>query len=129
MAVKIFITNSERDKGTDYLEFQICESNKEVALNEIISVANITHWKESSLYVGSNDFDNLINDYQNYFKNGVHNNSEKGGLDIYGINYYTVEETLNIIEAISLNKPQDSQILIEFLNKAKLKSGFYILGV
>jgi hypothetical protein len=125
----MFIKYSQKGKRTDYLEFQICEINKDTDINEIISVANITHWKKSSLYVSVDDWDNFINEYGEYFYGGIQGNTAQGGIDMHGINYFTLGKTVKILADILLNKPKDFQILVEFLEKAKLKNGFYVLGI
>jgi hypothetical protein len=98
-------------------------------INEIVSVKNITHWKESSLYVGVNDWDNFINEYGEYFYGAIQGNRAQGEIDVYGVNYFTLDRTIKILNDISSNQPKDFQILIEFLKKAKLKNGFYVLGI
>jgi hypothetical protein len=125
----MFIKYSQKSKRSDYLEFQICEMNIDTAINDIISVANITHWKESSLYVSVDDLDNFINEYGKYFYGGIQGNATQAEIDLYGINYFSLDKTVKILTDISLNQPKDFQILIEFLERAKLKNGFYVLGI
>jgi len=125
----MFIKYSQKSKRSDYLEFQICEMDIETDINEIISVRNIVHWKESSLYVNVDDCDNFINEYGEYFHGGIQGNASRSEIDIYGINYFTLDKTVKILKDISLNQPRDFQILIEFLKKARLENGFYVLGI
>jgi hypothetical protein len=123
----MFINYFQKGKRSDYLEFQICEMDMDTDINEIISAKNITHWKESSLYVSVNDWDNFINKYGEYFYGAIQGNGAQGEIDVYGVNYFTLDRTIKILNDISSNQPKD--FLIEFLKKAKLKNGFYVLGI
>lgn len=47
----------------------------------------------------------------------------------YGINYYAPFFTDSIIARLHEKKPADYGILAEWLDKAKIYNGFYILGI
>ena len=48
---------------------------------------------------------------------------------MYGINYYSPQETANIIEKLKKNKPKDYEFLLQWLEKSEEFNGFYILGI
>jgi beta-glucosidase/6-phospho-beta-glucosidase/beta-galactosidase len=75
------------------------------------------------------DIDSFIASYGSIFNMGTYNNVKKGFVDVYGINYYTVEDVKNLIDRITKEKPIDYQILLEWLSKAYLYNGVYILGI
>lgn len=47
-----------------------------------------------------------------------------------GVNYYTKEQAVDILQRIKKDKPKDYEILAEWLEKAVSEyNGFYFLGV
>lgn len=50
-------------------------------------------------------------------------------VDMYGINYYSHEQTKLILERVKEMKPLNYQMLLSWLEKAKENNGFYILGL
>ena len=51
-------------------------------------------------------------------------------LDPYGVNYYTKEQTLTIIEQIENDKPPYYETLVAWLKKAITDyNGFFFLGI
>ena len=59
----------------------------------------------------------------------VYNNLKTGKIDFYGINYYTQQQLLNIIDTIDEQKPFDYAVLSEWLKQGINYNGFYILGI
>ena len=52
-----------------------------------------------------------------------------GKIDVYGINYYTQQQLLNIIDTIEEQKPLDYAVLSEWLKQGINYNGFYVLGI
>lgn len=129
MKNEYFIENTERKKGTEYLEFQICRKNIDTNIDDLIDTKKISFWEESSLHVNLEQVEEFINVYGCYFDNGIHADKTKGELDIFGINYYPVDKAKNIIKAISKDRPKNLEKLLTFLKKAENENGFYILGI
>ena len=50
-------------------------------------------------------------------------------MDLLGINYYSSEQTVLIIEKIKKENPKDCMELLRWLEGAGKYNGFYILGV
>lgn len=113
--------------GSNFIEFQFCHMPAKSAIKEIVSVDNIQHWKNDSLYV--NDENAFYQQYSCIFDCGIYNDLQTGTVDIYGINYYPPSVIEKIIEKLNHLKPTDYEILIDWLEKSKNHNGFYILGV
>lgn len=126
-----FNSQEERRKcgGSDYIEFQYCRFSPGTEINEIISVDQITHWENDSLYVHGEDMSLFYASYGTIITGGMYNNTKQGPIDLYGINFYTQDLALQIIDRIEKEKPLDYQILLNWLNKGRKLIGFYILGV
>lgn len=90
---------------SDYLEFQICRVDTK--LKQLVNIDNISFNDEESIYLDLDCYDKFLLYYRNYFNSAIHNNLEVGLLDIYGINYYTLDETKSIINDISKDKPKN----------------------
>lgn len=51
-------------------------------------------------------------------------------LDPYGVNYYTKEQAVVIMEQIKNDKPQEFEALVAWLEKAVTEyNGFFFLGI
>ena len=112
--------------GSAFIEFQFCHLfTKDV--KEIVSVDSIQNWKDDSLYV--KDENTFYQQYSHIFDCGTYNNMQQGTVDVYGINYYSPSDTDSIVSKINRQKPQEYEILLEWLEKAKNYNGFYILGI
>ena len=61
----MFITNKERI-GTCYLEFQFCKNDKPIKLGKV-DVDIIDNWKEDSLLVSDDDFNEFYKLYGKIF--------------------------------------------------------------
>lgn len=126
-----FENQEERKKsgGSKFIEIQYCKLKKGTSIKEIVSVNKIDNWKDDSLYIHIDDFDSFISNYGEIFNSGTYNNLETGLIDITGINYYSIEQTKEIIKIIEIQKPLDYQIIIYWLNKIQEYNGFYFLGI
>ena len=106
---------------------QFCKLPFETATKDLVSINNINHWQNDSLYI--NDENVFYLEYSHIFNCGIYNNLKSGTFDICGINYYAPSLTDSIIEKIYKDQPTDYKTLIEWLNKSKTYNGFYILGI
>lgn len=122
---RLFTTNKER-AGTAYFEFQYCK--KEGSLKNLVK-RGYSFWKDDSVLVNVNNEEIF---FQEYFKYLEFPNAPNGTQDFdpYGVNYYTKEQTMSIIERIKEDKPQDFESLVVWLEKAVSEyNGFYFLGI
>lgn len=126
-----FPSQTERRKfdGSDFLEMQFCKMPKETKLQSIVSIDNVNHWFDDSLYISGDDINAFLEEYGCIFNCGVYNNLEIGTIDPFGINYYKPELIETIVTELLEVKPTDFEKLLEWLNTAKKYNGFYILGV
>lgn len=115
--------------GTTFIELQCCRLNKDVKLNDIVSLKKIKYGFDDSLFVFVDDIDDFYESYGKIFNNGAYNKNSVGPMDIYGINYYDSVKVKNYIEYIDKEKPKDYQVLLDWLDKALELNGFYILGI
>lgn len=124
-----FNSQTERKNfgGTQFIEIQYCKLEKGTSIKKIVN--KIDYWKEDSLYIHIDDFDDFISNYGKIFNSGTYSNLETGLIDETGINYYSPEQTKEIIKIIEMQKPLDYQVLIYWLNKAQEYNGFYFLGI
>ena len=53
----------------------------------------------------------------------------RGMIDVCGINYYTLEQTMGIVEVLKREKPKDFQVLLAWLADGEKYNGLYLLGV
>jgi hypothetical protein len=126
-----FISQDERKEigGSEFIEIQYCKLKKETSIKKIVSVNKIRNWKDDSLYINIDDFASFISNYGKILNSGTYNNLETGLIDATGFNYYSPEQTKQIIKMIESEKPLDYQIFIDLLNKVQEYNGFYLLGI
>lgn len=131
MLFHTFESQEERSKygGSAFIEIQYCNMPPQTAIKELVAVGNIQNWKNDSLYVHMDDDNIFYQAYSHIFNCGMCNNLKTGIVDLYGINYYAPAMVEMIIEKLNTKKPEDYEILVEWLAKAKSYNGFYILGV
>jgi hypothetical protein len=133
MLFHTFASQEERRAfgGSDFVEFQMCKLERGASLEKIISIGDedIHHFKEDSLYLYGDDMNTFYAIYGEIFQGGYYPNGECGPVDYCGINYYTLEQTMCIIEKLKKEKPADSQILLAWLSDAAEYNGLYLLGV
>lgn len=124
-----FNSQTERKKfgSSQFIEIKYCKLKKGTSIKKIVS--KIDYWKEDSLYIHIDDFDNFISNYGKIFNSGTYSNLETGLIDETGINYYSLEQTKEIIRIIETQKPLDYQTIIYWLNKVQEYNGFYFLGI
>lgn len=124
-----FNSQNERKNfgSSQFIEIQYCKLKKGTNIKKIVS--EIDYWKEDSLYIHIDDFDDFISNYGKIFNTGTYNNLETGLIDETGINYYSPEQTKEIIKIIEMQKPFDYKVLIYWLNKVQEYNGFYFLGI
>lgn len=133
-ARQLFYTFSNQDErravgGSCFLEMQYCRLEKGTAREKIVSVDAIKHWQNDSLYIDGDLTDELQQEYGDIFIGGTYNNLKCGMLDIWGINYYSSEQVEKIIDLIKEKKPQEYEVVLAWIEKAKEYNGIYILGV
>lgn len=126
-----FHSQAERRKfgGSDFVEIQYCRFPKGTSLREVVSIDAIKHWKDDSLYIFGDDLDLFYQNYGDIITGGVYNNGERGPMDLYGINFYSREQTSEIMERLAEEKPLEHQILCRWLQAGEQHLGFYLLGV
>ena len=114
--------------GSAFIEIQYCNMPLQTTIKELVAVGNIQHWKNDSLYVHMDDDHIFYQAYGHVFDCGTYNNLKRGIVDLYGINYYAPTLIESIVEKLNTAKPEDYEILVAWLAKAKSCNGFYILG-
>ena len=126
-----FSSQEERSKfgGSYFIELQYCKFNPGTEIRKIISVDAIEHWKNDSLYIHGNDDNKFVSHYGKIFTGGIYNNGKSGMVDVYGINYYSCEQTKLILDRLKEMKPLNYRMLLSWLEKVKENNGFYILGL
>ena len=126
-----FHSQAERREfgGSDFVEIQYCRFPKGTSLREVVSIDAIKHWKDDSLYIFGDDLDLFYQNYGDIITGGVYNNGERGPMDLYGINFYSREQTNEIMERLAEEKPPEHQILCRWLQAGEQHLGFYLLGV
>lgn len=127
----IFNNQQERRNygGSEFLEFQYCRLEPGTGIKDIVAVHNINNWCNDSLYLHDDDVREFKKQYKDIFDNAIYNGLSQGPMDSYGINYYPPEQLENIISAIENEKPEEYEILLEWLIKGKEYNGIYILGI
>lgn len=121
----MFIPCSEK-QGSAYFELQYCK--KEWNIKKILK-KGYSFWEKDSLLVHVDNDRNFFENYGDYLKapNSPNGTQE---LDPHGVNYYTKEQTLVIIEQIIKDKPKEFEILVLWLEKAANDyNGFFFLGI
>ena len=115
--------------GSAFIEIQYCRLKPAARIGKIVSLRVINSWKVDSLYVYADDMDEFYFNYKDIFCDGVYNNTKKGEIDLYGINYYSPKQLIAIIDKIEKQKPSDYKILLEWLKQGINCNGVYILGI
>ena len=121
----MFIPCSEK-QGSAYFEFQYCK--KEWNIKKLLK-KGFSFWEKDSLLVHVDSDRDFFENYGVYLETP---DSPYGTqiLDPYGVNYYTKEQTFVIIEQIKIDKPQEFDVLVTWLEKATTEhNGFYFLGI
>ena len=124
-----FKSNEERRAygRSDFIEIQYCTLPNGTLDKEIVDAVH--NWDLSSLFIFGDDFQRFYNEYKEIIGNGLYSNLHEGSIDYCGINYYSREKTIKIIERLKERKPEEFEILLDWLLSDLKYNGFYILGV
>ena len=121
----MFIPCSEK-QGSAYYEFQYCK--KDWNTKKILK-KGYSFWEKDSLLIHVDNDRDFFENYGDYFKAPKSPDGTQQ-LDPYGVNYYTKEQTLTIIEQIENDKPPYYETLVAWLKKAITDyNGFFFLGI
>ncbi len=131
MLFHMFKSQEERRNfgGSNFIEIQHCKLPESTKLEKIISVKEVSHWENDSLYVSGDDMNLFYERYKDIITGGVYNNCKSGNMDLYGINFYSREKADLIMNRIEKEKPQEYEILLRWLKSGTDYIGFYVLGV
>lgn len=129
MLFHIFDSQKERIRcgGSAFAEMQFCRLAAGTKIESLLAVDNIKHWQDDSLYISDENL--FYKEYSGIFDCGIYNNLKSGAVDLYGINYYPADMTDTVIKRICEKQPDSYEVLINWLTKAKMYNGFYILGL
>ncbi len=125
-----FASQAERRNfgGSDFIEIQFCRMPQGTEPEIITATDSIHNWQDDSLYVPGDDAEIFLKEYAPIFLCGIYNNLKSGPIDPCGINYYPPGLIDAMITKLWNTKPEDYEVLTEWLNTAKKYNGFYILG-
>ena len=131
MLFHIFSSPDERRKfgGSYFIEIQYCSLDPGTAMEQIVSVDAITHWKDDSLYIYGDDEEAFASQYGDVLTDGTYNNWQSGIIDTCGINYYAPHQIHVIVKRIEEMRPSSHQMLLAWLKKVREHNGFYVLGL
>lgn len=115
--------------GSAFIEIQYCNLKQNTPIKKIVSLRAIDNWKNDSLYIYIDDIDDFYSNYKDIFCDGAYNNLKNGDIDLFGINYYSPKQIIEIIDKIEKQKPSDYAVLLEWLKKGINRNGIYILGI
>lgn len=113
--------------GHDALELQFCTLPQKTPLELRVEVSGITHGRTDSLYV--TDAQRFLQIYGHIFADGLYNNLQTGPVDVCGINYYAPERVMSMMVQVRREAGQESEVLAQWLDRARWYNGFYVLGV
>ena len=123
---RLFEAAAER-VGSAYFEFQYCK--KSLPVKKLVKAGGYGCWEEDSILV---HIDNDVIFFKNYRKYLEPTNAPNGTNEFcyYGVNYYTKEQTAQIVERIKEDKPPEYEVLIKWLERAVTDyNGFYFMGI
>ena len=131
MLFHIFSSQDERRKfgGSYFIEIQYCSLDPGTAMEQIVSVDAITHWKDDSLYIYGDDEEAFVSQYGDILTGGTYNNGQSGIIDPYGINYYAPHQIHIIVKQLEEMRPSGHQMFLAWLKKVREHNGFYVLGL
>ena len=122
-----FASQDDRKKygGSCFIEMQFCFLPASASSKRILNSHD--YWRDDSLYIhGDSPF---YTEYKDVFGKGLYHNMSEGSFDPYGITYYKADLIDGIIRRALELKPEEHELLIEWLEEAKKYNGFYILGI
>ena len=125
----LFIPCAEKRKGSSaYYELQYCKLD--LTVEQAVKSSAWSHWAEDSLLVHMDGEKELFHNYIKPYMSAPH---APNGSRVYfyaGVNFYTREETAEILERIKADRPVGSEILIPWMESAAYEFyGFYIMGL
>lgn len=123
----MFKKYNKEEKGA-CLELAYCKSSNKSDIKEIVSISNIPFSQPDSLYVAFPFIKDFIEQYDDIFTGGTYHNLKSGPVDVCGLNYYNPDLTNQIINKIKEQKPQEFEVVLNWLEETKQYNGFYILG-
>lgn len=131
MLFQTFLSQEERRGfgGSYFIEMQYCRLPQGTEIERIVSVDTVVHWKNDSLYIYGDDDSAFVSLYGEIFAGGTYSNLACGGVDLCGINYYSLEQTKRILERVKAAESLSDPVLISWLERSKAYNGFYILGL
>lgn len=115
--------------GAPFIELQYCKLKTKSKTKKIVSVNKIDFRKEDSLYLSIDDTEKFDINYGNIICGGTYSNLKSGKIDWFGINYFSIQQLVDIIDKIEKYKPLDYEILLDWLKQGLNYNGFYILGI
>ena len=115
--------------GTAFIEIQYCRLSADTKLKKIVAVKSIQNWMDDSLYIYVDDINSFISNYGRIFNMGTYNNMQTGIVNVFGINYYTVDDVKSMVEMIIKERPLNYQKLVSWFKNATQFNGVYLLGI
>ncbi|MBQ8382063.1 MAG: hypothetical protein IJX47_02535 [Clostridia bacterium] len=122
---KLFIPCTER-RGSGYFEFQFYKKDRPV---QKAAQDYHQHWLPDSLCVHIDHQDVFMRHYLPYLRE---TNAPNGSHEFcyFAPNYYTKEQTAEMLEQIRADRPLEWEMLIPWLEKASTEYyGFFLMGV
>lgn len=107
--------------GSAFLELSYCKLEKNVSIKRKLKTKNLPNWQNDSLYIYIDDLDEFYREYHKVF-----DISED---DLYGVKYFSTENTDAIILRLNTEKPTEYEVVVKWLDFARKNNGFYILGI
>lgn len=132
MIIHKFNTQTERQEfgGSAFIEISYCKLKPETKINKILNLTKLPIKSNDSLYIHVNDIDKFVDEYYELFGSCVCTDlNEYSGFDCSGVNYFSSDKLNSIKERILKEKPQNYEIVLDWLNECNKFNGFYILGI
>ena len=113
--------------GSCFIELQFCKLPSGTKIKQILEGSD--HWKDDSLYVYDDQQGDFYIKYKDVIGYGIHPNMSEGYFDTWGVTYYGPNQIGDIKERLKEHKPEEYEVLLEWLIEAEKYNGFYVLGV
>ena len=125
----LFLPCAEKRKGSSaYYEFQFCKDD--LTVEQAVKSDAWHYWAEDSLLVHIDGEHELFHSYIKPYMSAPHAPNGSRGYFYAGVNYYTREETAEMLERIKEDSPAGCNVLIPWLERAAREFyGFYIMGL
>ncbi len=115
--------------GSDFIELQHGKLDASLPMEELVSVHRIPHWREDSLYLQGDDWEQFDAAYGDILTGGTNSDLNCGPLDWCGINYFSPQQTAAICQQLKEQQPIEWDTLLRWLEEGKEAHGFYVLGL